>query len=116
MLGQKERQNLGRSFLPRLQLKTNRNGMSVWGRAEPGDMLMHSILEEKSLLWYPLVVVLVAPSTPTLSMEFPRQEYWSGLPFPSTGDIPDPEIEPGSPALQVDFLSSEPPGKPKPCP
>ena len=46
MLGQKERQNLGRSLLPHLQLKTNRNGVSVWGRAEPGDMLMHSILEE----------------------------------------------------------------------
>ena len=37
-----------------------------------------------------------------LSMGFSRQEYWSGLPFPSLGDLPDPEIEPGSPALQVD--------------
>ena len=43
-------------------------------------------------------------------MEFPRQEYWSGLPFPPPGDLPDPGIEPGSPALQVDFLPSEPPG------
>ena len=48
----------------------------------------------------------------SLSMGFPRQESWSGLPFPSPGDLPDPGIEPGSPALQADTLTSEPPGKP----
>ena len=42
---------------------------------------------------------------------FSRQEHWSGLPFPSPGDLPDPGIEPGSPALQADALPSEPPGK-----
>ena len=47
-----------------------------------------------------------------LSMGFSRQEYWSGLPFPSPGDLSDPAIEPGSPALQADALLSEPPGKP----
>ena len=41
------------------------------------------------------------------SMEFSRQEYWSGLPFPSPGDLPDPGIEPGSPTLQADALPSE---------
>ena len=41
-----------------------------------------------------------------------RQEYWSGLPFPSPGDLPDPGIEPRSPALESDALTSEPPGKP----
>ena len=46
------------------------------------------------------------------SMGFSRQECWSGLPFPSPGDLPDPGIEPGSPALQADALPSEPPGKP----
>ena len=46
------------------------------------------------------------------SMGFSRQEYWSGLPFPSSGDLPDPGIEPRSPALQADTLPSEPPGKP----
>ena len=46
------------------------------------------------------------------SMEFSRQEYWSGLPFPSPGGLPDSGIEPGSPALQADALLSEPPGKP----
>ena len=51
------------------------------------------------------------------SMGFCRQECWSGLPFPSLGDLPDPGIEPGSPALQADALPSEPPGKPNrhPC-
>ena len=48
-----------------------------------------------------------------LSMGFSRQEYWSGLPFPSLGDLPDPGIEPRSPALQADALTSEPPGKPR---
>ena len=43
-----------------------------------------------------------------LSMGFSRQEYWSGLPFPSPGDLPDPGMEPGSPALEADALTSEP--------
>ena len=45
------------------------------------------------------------------SMGFSRQEYWSGLPFPSAGDLPDPAIEPRSPTLQADSLLSMPPGK-----
>ena len=45
-----------------------------------------------------------------LSLEFSRQEYWDGLPFPSPGDLPDPGVETGSPALQADSLPSEPPG------
>ena len=47
-----------------------------------------------------------------LSMGFPRQEYWSGLPFPSPGDLPDSGIEPESPAL-AGFFTTEPPGKPQ---
>ena len=43
------------------------------------------------------------------SMEFSRHEYWSGLPFPSPGNLPNPGIEPMSPALQADALPSEPP-------
>ena len=53
------------------------------------------------------------------SMGFSRQEYWSGLPFPSPGDIPNPGFEPGSPTLWADALPSEPPGKSyslDPCP
>ena len=45
-------------------------------------------------------------------MGFSRQEYWSGLTFPSPGDLPYPGIEPGSPAFQADALTFEPPGKP----
>ena len=45
------------------------------------------------------------------SMGFSRQEYWSGLPFPSPGDLPDPGIEAGSLAFKADALTSEPPGK-----
>ena len=45
-------------------------------------------------------------------MKFSKQEYWSGLPFPSPGDLPNPGIAPGSPALQAYALLSEPPGKP----
>ena len=46
------------------------------------------------------------------SLGFSRPEYWSGLLFPSPGDLPDPGIEPRSPVLQADALTSEPPGKP----
>ena len=56
-----------------------------------------------------LLVILwtVAHQTPLI-----RQEYWSGLPFPSPGDLPNPGIEPGSLTFQADSLPSEPPGKP----
>ena len=47
-----------------------------------------------------------------LSMGFFRQEYWSGLPCPPSGDLPDPGIEPASPALPGGFFNDEPPGKP----
>ena len=46
-------------------------------------------------------------------MEFSRPEYWSGKPFPSPGDLPNPGIKPRSPTLQADSLPAEPPGKPK---
>ena len=47
-----------------------------------------------------------------LSSQFPRPAYWSGLPFPSPGDLPDPGMEPASPALAGEFFTTEPPGKP----
>ena len=56
-------------------------------------------------LW---TVALQAP----LTMGFARQEYWSELPFPSAGDLPNPGIKPGFPALQADSLPAEPPGNP----
>ena len=67
----------------------------------------------KSLSYVQLFVTpwTVARQAP-LSIGFSRQEYWSGLPCPSPGDLPNPGIEPESPTLQVDSLPSEPPGKP----
>ena len=56
----------------------------------------------------PWTVACLAP----LSMGFSRQDWWSGLPFPSPGDLPNPGTEPESPVLQADALLSEPPGKP----
>ena len=60
-----------------------------------------------NLLQTPWTATCQAP----LSMEFSRQEYWSGLSFPSPGDLPNPGIKPRSPTLQADSLLSEPPGK-----
>ena len=67
----------------------------------------------KSLSCVQLFVALwtVAHQAPP-SIGFSRQENWSGLPFPSPGDLPNPRIEPRSPALQADALTSKPPGKP----
>ena len=66
-----------------------------------------------SRVWLFTTPWTAVPQAP-LSMGFSRQEYWSGLPFPSPGDLPDPGIEPESPALQADALTFEPPGKPSP--
>ena len=70
-------------------------------------------VKAKSLSHIQLFVIpwAVACRAP-LSMGFSRQEHWSGLPFPSPGDLPEPGIEPRSPALQADSLPLEPPGKP----
>ena len=67
------------------------------------------LLSRVRLFVIPWTVAYQAPP----SMGFSRQDYWSGLPFPSPGDLPDPGIEPSSPALQADALTSEPPGKHK---
>ena len=68
----------------------------------PACMLSHV-----QLFAIPWTAALQAP----LSMAFSRQECWSGVPFPSPGDLPNPEVKPGSLALQADSLPSEPPGK-----
>ena len=71
----------------------------------PVCVLSHSRVWLFATLW------TVARQVP-LSMEFSRQEYWSGLPFPYPGNLPNPGIEPRSPALQADSLLSDPLGKP----
>ena len=68
-------------------------------------LFCHSVV---SIFVTPWTVACQAP----LSTGFSRQEYWSGLPFPSPGELPDPGIKPGFPALQADSLPSEPSGKP----
>ena len=70
----------------------------VWARA----------LSVTSKSLWPMDCSLPAP----LSLEFPRQEHWRGLPFPFPGVLPDPGIKLRSPALQMDSLLTEPPGKP----
>ena len=73
-------------------------------------MLRSSLVAQSCLtLCDPMTVAHQAPHF----MGFSRQEYWSGLPFPSPGDFPDPGIKPRSPALQADSLLTELQGKPK---
>ena len=73
---------------------------------------MHANISEVKVKSLSPVLLLATPWTVTYqapqSMGFSRQEYGSGLPFPSPGDLPNPGIEPGSPALQTDALLSEP--------
>ena len=81
--------------------------LSNWTEMELNWWVSHC---RAQLFVTPWTVACQAP----LSVGFPRQEYWSGLPFPSPGDLPDLGIEPRSPALQADALPSESPGKPSP--
>ena len=71
-----------------------------------GCVRAHS-LSDVQLFGTPWTAARQAP----LSMGFSRQEYWSGLPFPPPGDLPNSEIEPESPALAGGFFTTEPPGK-----
>ena len=86
--------------------------MHLWDRKDIAcAKLLFNVMKVKSLSH---VRIFATPWTVahqgSRSMGFSRQEYWSGLPFPSPGDLPNPRIKPGSPALQADALSSEPPG------
>ena len=73
------------------------------------DQHMCAHAQPLSRVWLIVTPWTIACEAP-LSMEFSRQEYWSGLPFPSPGDLPDAGIEPGSPVLQADSWPSELPG------
>ena len=73
---------------------------------------MKCVCPSPSHVWLLVTPWTVAHQAP-VSMGFSRQEYWTGLPFPSPGDLPNPGIKPGSPALRTDFLLSEPPRKPQ---
>ena len=80
-----------------------------WATTEAPEHSLVKSLSRVQLFATPWIVACLSP----LSMGFSRQEYWSGLPFPSPGDLPDPVIEPRSPILQAGSLPSEPPGKPR---
>ena len=69
------------------------------------------VVQSLSLVWLFATPWTIAHQAP-LSMGFSRQEYWSGLPCPSPGDLPDPGINPSSPALAGGFFTAEPPGNP----
>ena len=95
-----------------------RRSDSFYFCCEPLDHQVRSLESEKvKALVAQVCLTLCDPMdcrlTGSFSMGFSRQEYWSGLPFPSPGDLPDPGIKPVSPALQADSLPSEPQGRPK---
>ena len=69
-------------------------------------LFSHQVMSDSFVI--PWTVAHQAP----LSMRLPRQDYWSGLPFPSPGHLPDPGIKPMSPALAGGLFTTEPPGKP----
>ena len=71
------------------------------------DTVLCLVTQLCSILCDPMDVPCQVP----LSLEFSRQEYWSGLPFPSPGDLLNPRVKPGSLTLQADSLPSEPPGR-----
>ena len=79
----------------------------VWRQEGESYVVVVQSVSPVRLFATPWTVAYQAPP----SMGFSRQEYWSGLPFSSSGDLPNPGIEPGSPALQTGALPSEPPGK-----
>ena len=102
-------------FFPRNLFHPGTEPKSLMSPAVAGGFFTTSatIVKAKSLS---RVRLFVTPWTvayqASQSMEFSRQEYWSGLPFPSPGDLPNPGIEPGSPTLQANALPFELPGKP----
>ena len=100
--------------IPDLQPESPRSpavAVGFFTTMSPGNQLVIQfssvqLLSRVRLFVTPWTVAYQAPP----SMGFSKQECWSGLPFPSPGDLPDPGIEPGSPALLADALPSEPPG------
>ena len=82
---------------------------SVDGQGNVSSLLFKVKMKSLSVRLFVTLWTVAYHASP--SMGFSRQEYWSGLPFPSPGNLPDPGIEPRSPALEADTLTSEPPGK-----
>ena len=92
-------------FVPRPAIEPEPWQWKCWVLSTGGGGLVAKLCPTLTSPW------TVACQTP-LCMGFSKQEYWGGLPFPSPGDLPDPGIKPGSPALQTDSLPTELCGKP----
>ena len=109
-------ENLGKSRLSGILKNWQDFGGSIKSKIDcatvhsaPRPWVVVGLVAQSCLtLAIPWAVAYQAP----LSMGFSRLECWSGLPFPPPGDLPNPGIKPGSPALQADSLLTEPPGKP----
>ena len=97
-------------------------GYTPWGRKESDTtewlhltsslQLSNRLLFSRSGAWDSFGTTWTVACQASLSLGFLRQEYWSELPSPFPGDLPDPGIEPASPALAMGFFTTEPPGKP----
>ena len=110
--------SLGRAFTIHCSQETLMNSdhlIPSWFQKSTVFLSRHShyltYSESLSRVWLSAIVWTVAHQAPR-SIVFSRQEYWSGLPCPSPGDLPDPGIEPVSPALQVNSLPTQAPRKP----
>ena len=106
VLLRKTRQKQSRACMAALKCHHESNVLSVFFAMK---------VKSLSHVWLFVTPWTIAPQSPP-SMGLSRQEYWSGLPFPSPGDLPNPGVELGSPALQADSLPSEPPGNPSSLP
>ena len=93
-------------LLERNSRSTGRPGEAVLCHTRSCAVLTPSVLSDSVIPW-------TVTHQPPPSMGFSKQEYWSRVPCPPPGDLPNPGIKPRSPALQADSLISEPPGKPK---
>ena len=89
--------------------------LSNWTELNWIELFISLIYSWSEVKWLSRVWLFATPWTVAhqapLSMGFSRQEYWSGLPLPSPGDLSDPGIKPRSPVLQAEALTSEPPGR-----
>ena len=105
LLGSKPIRHLVGTIVNKYKNEGRGGRSNVKARVRPVIKVMWVCISHVRLFVTPWTVAQQAP----LSMEFSRQEYWSGLPFLSLGDLPEPGIEPRSPALQAESLPSEPP-------
>ena len=108
---ERDRERRFGSFLHPRRTQTRTPSPILMFEVTAGWLFLQLTLSKLSCVWLSAAPWTVAHQAP-LSMGFSGQECWSGLPFPSPGDLPTPGNEPWSPTLEAESLSSEPPGKP----